>query len=159
MIFKVLGFKFIQQIRTYGTVEDETGKDEVGALPAAELLQQVVGEGREGEGADAGAADGDASGERALGLEVVADGHHRRQVDEAEADAAHDTVRQHQHRHVGWKRRQDKRRARHYGTRDANGSAPEFVGQRRNYGTCINCLQWALYIVKSTEEKTLNIYN
>jgi len=99
-------------------------------LPAAELLEQVVGEGCESEGADSGAADGDSGGERTLGLKVVADGHYGGQVDEAEADSAHHAVRQHQYRHVRRQRRKRERNARQHRARDANCPTPKFVGQR-----------------------------
>ena len=49
-------------------------------------------EGCEDEGADAGAADRDAGGERAPPLEVVSHGDDGRQVDQAEAEAADHAV-------------------------------------------------------------------
>ena len=64
---------------------------QVGALPA-ELVEEERGEGREEEGADAGAADRDAGGERAPPLEVVSHGDDGRQVDQAEAEAADHAV-------------------------------------------------------------------
>ena len=64
---------------------------QVGALPA-ELVEEDGGEGREEEGADAGAADGDAGGQRAAPLEVVSHGHHGRQVDQAQPEPADHAV-------------------------------------------------------------------
>ena len=64
---------------------------QVCALPA-ELADEEGGEGREEERADAGAADGDAGGERAPPLEVVSHGDDGGQVDEAQPDAADHAV-------------------------------------------------------------------
>ena len=68
---------------THHGVEDDAGQDHVAALPAV-LAQQEGGKWREHERAEAGAAHSDPSGQRAPRLEVVVDGHDRRQVDQTE---------------------------------------------------------------------------
>ncbi|PSN31338.1 hypothetical protein C0J52_24733 [Blattella germanica] len=70
---------------TYCTVEDETGKDEVGP-PPSEVLQQHDGQWSEGESSEPRATHGDACRERSLRFEIVANADHGRQIDQPKAD-------------------------------------------------------------------------
>ena len=110
----------------YGAVEDESGQDEIGALPVVSD-EHGAGDGGEDEGSEAGAADGDARGQRPPLLEVVADRDDGRQVDESEADAAADAVRDQQHRHRVRVGAGDERQAAEDAAHDARRPAPESV--------------------------------
>ena len=114
---------------SYGAVENESGQDEIGALPV-KVVEQELGEWCEDEGSEAWSADGDAGGEGALLLKVIADRHDGRQVDQSEADAAQDAVRDHQHCHRVGERAQCERQATDHAAHDARRPAAELVGYR-----------------------------
>lgn len=116
------------------TRENQAGENEIGTSPSAERLKQECSKRCENESAEARAAHGDAGSQRSLLLEVVADADDSRQINHAEANAAHHTVGQHQHVHARTERWQHERRTGHDSPGDTNSATTEFVRQRGHDG-------------------------
>ena len=91
--------------------------------PPAEAVEDGVGDWRQGEDAHTGAAEHEAGGEGAPPGEVGHTGHHRREVDQAEAEAGDHGVAEDEEREAGDKTGRQEAECRHRRPRHADPAA------------------------------------